>query len=251
MSVLSFGIFPTWTNVSQVLCPGTVQGLGSGLNFQHTCDTPPCSDWLLSCASTGDVHGFSLGWSKWFWNLFKTQFWIQTQLQGCKFGQVQQWVPAPVWSWSVLIDFPGGIMMQNPFFTPGISSAQSLCDYFLCQLSGHSRVNWSTKYLWGWWRIKYLTQIAQRNSCYPGLWREKQGGERELFIFLPLRSTLNNSPTSLWGRDKIIRTKMSEQSTGAPLFTAKAKSLTNRSELAFQTPISGNFELTAPVPLLL
>lgn len=212
---------------------------------------PPCSDRLLSCVPTGDVHGFTLGWSKWFWNLFKIQFWIQTQLQGCKFGQVQQWVPASVWSWSILIDFPGGIMMQNPFFTPGISSAQSLCDYFLCQLSGHSRVNWSTKYLWGWWRIKYLTQIAQRNSCYPGLWREKQGGERELFIFLPLRSTLNNSPTSLWGRDKIIRTKMSEQSTGAPLFTAKAKSLTNRSELAFQTPISGNFELTAPVPLLL
>lgn len=36
----------------------------------------------------------------------------------------------------ILIHFPGEIMMQNPFFTPDISSTWSLCDYFLWAQQG-------------------------------------------------------------------------------------------------------------------
>lgn len=190
------------------------RGFVSQSIFPQIQNTPSTSNQPLPRVSVSDVQRFSLGWSNWFWNSCETQVWIRPEPQWCKTRQAQWWAPVP-----------DGVKAHLHWFSWKDNDAKSIFSLPSLVLrglvavifSGHSRVNWSTKYLQGWWRIKYLTQIVQCNSCYPGRQREKQGGVRELFIFLPLRSALNNSPTSLRGWNKIIRTKMSEQSTG-PLY---------------------------------
>lgn len=101
--------------VPQILSPRIVEGLGPSLNSQYTDPTP---EYFLQLQPTTVMWFRGLAWdgTTGFETCLKHGFELDLNHSNARLDKLSSELQLLMGSWPILIDFPRGIMMQNPFF---------------------------------------------------------------------------------------------------------------------------------------